>query len=156
MIRRSHGHKGCSFLEIYQNCNIFNDGAFEIFTEKSSKAEEALFVEHGKPLIFGTTQNKGIRLNGLQPEVVELGENYSADDLWIHNEKDIFKAQILTRLFDNPSNEHHLPRPFGVLYAIDRPCYEEQLHEQVQQTLDSKGKGDLDALIAGKETWTVL
>ncbi len=156
MIRRSHAHKGCSFLEIYQNCNIFNDGAFEIFTEKSSKAEEALFVEHGKPLVFGATQQKGIRMNGMKPEVVELGEKYSADDLWVHDETDIIKAQILTRLFDNPANEHHFPRPFGVLYAVNRPTYDDQLHEQVQQTIAQKGNGDLDALIAGKETWTVL
>lgn len=87
LLTRSHQHKGASFLEIYQNCNIFNDGAFEIFTEKSSKADHDLFLEQGKPLVFGANQNKGIRLNGLQPEVVELGENFSAEDCWIHDEK---------------------------------------------------------------------
>ena len=66
--------KGASFLEIYQNCNIFNDGAFEIFTEKKSKPEEALFLEHGQPLVFGATKNKGIKLDGLNPVVVELNE----------------------------------------------------------------------------------
>ena len=156
MLRRSHAHQGSSFLEIYQNCNIFNDGAFEVFTEKSSKPEEALFVEQGKPLIFGATQNKGIRLSGLKPEVVELGSDYSADDLWIHDEKDIYKAQVLSRMFDHPTMENHFPRPFGVLYAIDRPCYEQQLYEQVEQTIAAKGKGDLDSILAGKETWTVL
>jgi 2-oxoglutarate ferredoxin oxidoreductase subunit beta len=127
-----------------------------VFTEKSSKPEEALFVEQGKPLIFGASQNKGIRLSGLKPEVVELGTDYSADDLWIHDEKDIYKAQVLSRMFDHPTMENHFPRPFGVLYAIDRPCYEQQLYEQVEQTLAAKGKGDLDTILAGKETWTVL
>ncbi|MGN6800685.1 MAG: 2-oxoacid:ferredoxin oxidoreductase subunit beta, partial [Ginsengibacter sp.] len=77
MLLRSAKHKGASFLEIYQNCNIFNDGAFEIFTDKKTKAEETLFLVHGEPLVFGETKNKGIRLNGLKPEVVELNGNVS-------------------------------------------------------------------------------
>lgn len=156
MIRRSHAHQGSSFLEIYQNCNIFNDGAFELFTEKSSKAEQALFVEHGMPLLFGASMEKGIRLDGLRPEVVNLSDGYSVDDLWIHDEKDVYKAQTLVRLFDAPSVEPHFPRPFGVFYAIERPCYESLIYEQVEQTIEVKGKGDLDALLAGKETWTVI
>jgi 2-oxoglutarate ferredoxin oxidoreductase subunit beta len=156
MLRRSHAHQGSSFLEIYQNCNIFNDGAFEIFTEKSTKAEQALFVEHGKPLVFGANQDKGIRLNGLRPEVVSLSDGFSLDELWIHDEHDIYKAQSLVRMFDDPSLEGHFPRPFGVFFAKERPCYEDQLKAQVEQTLADKGKGDLDVLLAGKETWTVL
>ncbi|MFT2525993.1 hypothetical protein ACMWQA_26450, partial [Escherichia coli] len=88
-------HKGASFLEIYQNCNIFNDGAFEIFTEKSTKAEEAIFLEQGKPLLFGANQQKGIKLDGLKPVVVNIGSDASAEDCWIHDENDFYKAQIL-------------------------------------------------------------
>lgn len=156
MLKRSEAHKGTALLEIYQNCNIFNDGAFEIFTEKGSKPEETLFVEHGKPLVFGTDKSKGIRLNGLTPEVVTLGETFNESDLWIHDETDLNKAQMLTRLFDQPSKDHHLPRPFGVFYSTIRPCYEDQLHDQLDAALTSKGKGDLNELISGKETWTVL
>ncbi len=156
MIRRSHEHQGCAFVEIYQNCNIFNDGAFEIFTEKTTKQEECLFVEHGKPLVFGAEKNKGIRLNGVTPEVVTLTDGITENDLWIHDEKDIYKAQILTRLFDNANEAHNFPRPFGVLYAIERPTYEVQLHEQVKMAKEAKGEGDLDKLIAGKETWTIV
>lgn len=156
MLKRSHAHQGSSFLEIYQNCNIFNDGAFEVFTEKSSKADTTLYVEHGKPMLFGTNQNKGIRLNGLRPEVVNLNDGFSADDLWIHDETDIYKAQSLARLFENPNVESGFPRPFGVFYAKERPCYEKELARQVEQTKMDKGIGDLDALLAGKETWTVL
>src|ERR1700712_4638857 len=79
MLKRSNAHKGSSFLEIYQNCNIFNDGAFEIFTEKSSKPDEALFLEQGKPLIFGSQRNKGIKLDGFRPVVVEVGADYNSD-----------------------------------------------------------------------------
>jgi 2-oxoglutarate ferredoxin oxidoreductase subunit beta len=110
MLSRSHQHKGASFLEIYQNCNIFNDGAFEIFTEKSSKLDEALFLEHGKPLVFGAGLNKGIKLDGLRPVVVQLNDGIGYDDLWIHDETDFYKAQILTRMFDDPRQGVHLPR----------------------------------------------
>src|SRR5215211_2774292 len=79
MILKAQEHKGASFLEIYQNCNIFNDGAFEIFTDKSSKAEEALFLEQGQPLIFGSQKNKGIKLDGLKPVVVQLTNGISND-----------------------------------------------------------------------------
>ena len=74
MILRAQAHKGSSFLEIYQNCNIFNDGAFEVFTEKKSKPEEALFLENGQPLVFGAARNKGIKLDGFKPVVVDLQE----------------------------------------------------------------------------------
>lgn len=157
MLTRSHEHKGTSFLEIYQNCNIFNDGTFEIFTEKSSKLNEVLFLEHGKPLIYGATQNKGIKLDGMKPVVVELGNGTTADDLWIHDERDIYKAQSLVRMFDNPLNGgEHLPRPFGVFYENDRACYEDVMEMQMQHATATKGEGDLDKLLRGREVWEIL
>ena len=155
MLLRSNAHVGASFLEIYQNCNIFNDGAFEIFTEKGSKPMETLFLEQGKPLLFGANKEKGIKLDGFRPVVVELGEGVSADDCWIHDEKDFYKAQILTRMFDDPRVEGHLPRPFGVFYETERPCYEEQLQIQLDEIIAKKGKGDLNKLLRGNETWTI-
>ncbi|MEZ2441321.1 2-oxoacid:ferredoxin oxidoreductase subunit beta [Chitinophaga sp. RCC_12] len=155
MLKRSHAHKGASFLEIYQNCNIFNDGAFEAFTEKSSKADETIFVEHGKPLVFGATKNKGIRLDGLRPVVVELGSEYTESDLWIHDENDFYKAQLLTRMFDDVRIEGHLPRPFGLFYEAFRPTYEDIMGFQLTEALAKKGPGDLDKLLAGSETWTI-
>jgi 2-oxoglutarate ferredoxin oxidoreductase subunit beta len=156
MLVRSHQHKGSSFLEIYQNCNIFNDGAFEIFTEKGSKPAETLFLEQGKPLVFGTQQDKGIRLEGFKPTIVDLNaEGISKDDLWIHDERDFYKAQILVRMFDDPRIEGHLPRPFGVFYENDRPCYEDMMNLQIEEVIRSKGKGDLDKLLRGHETWTI-
>ena len=155
MLLRSAAHKGSSFLEIYQNCNIFNDGAFEIFTEKSSKPEEALFLEQGKPLVFGATQNKGIKLDGFKPTIVNLEEGASHDDLWIHDENDFYKAQILIRMFDDPSLQGHLPRPFGVFYQTDRACYEDTMAMQMEEAVAKNGLGDLDKLLKGRETWTI-
>jgi 2-oxoglutarate ferredoxin oxidoreductase subunit beta len=155
MLLRTNQHKGASFLEIYQNCNIFNDATFEIFTEKSSKPEETLFLENGKPLVFGANQNKGIRLEGFTPIVVSLENGYSASDLWVHDERDVYKAQILVRMFDDPQLPSHLPRPFGVFYETDRPCYEEVMSLQIEDIVAKKGKGDLDKLLRGNETWTI-
>ncbi len=156
MLLRSQAHRGSSFLEIYQNCNIFNDGAFEIFTEKSSKPEEVLFLEQGKPLVFGTAQNKGIKLDGFKPVIVEIGEGgASLDDLWIHDDRDFYKAQILIRMFDDPKLTGHLPRPFGVFYETERACYEEGMAMQIEDVIAKRGKGDLDKLLRGNETWTI-
>lgn len=153
---RANQHVGSSFVEIYQNCNIFNDGAFEIFTEKSTKANEALFVEQGKPLVFGANSEKGIRLNGFKPEVVNIGQQYGLDDLWIHDESDFYKAQVLVRMFDDPSLQGHLPRPFGVFYQTTRPCYEDIMALQIEDIISTKGKGDLDKLLKGKEVWEIV
>jgi 2-oxoglutarate ferredoxin oxidoreductase subunit beta len=155
MLLRSQAHKGSSFLEIYQNCNIFNDGAFEIFTEKSSKPEEVIFLEQGKPLVFGANSNKGIKLDGFKTVVVELAEGSSTDDLWMHDERDFYKAQILIRMFDDPRIEGHLPRPFGVFYQTDRACYDDVMEMQLQEAIAKSGAGDLDKLLRGRETWTI-
>lgn len=155
MLIRANAHKGSSFLEIYQNCNIFNDGAFEVFTEKGTKAEEALFLEQGKPLVFGANQNKGIKLDGFRPVVVDLEAGASTSDLWVHDENDFYKAQILVRMFDDPHVAGHLPRPFGVFYQVDRPCYEDAMQLQMEDIIARKGKGDLDKLLRGNETWTI-
>jgi len=155
MLLRANAHKGASFLEIYQNCNIFNDGAFEIYTEKGTKAQETLFLEQGKPLVFGANNDKGIKLDGFTPVVVNINENgNSANDLWIHDENDIYKAQILVRIFDNPSKEGHLPRPFGVFYQTNRACYEDIMAKQIEEA-KAKKAGDLDKLLRGNEVWVI-
>lgn len=154
MLLRANAHKGSSFLEIYQNCNIFNDGAFEIFTEKGTKPVETLFLETGKPLLFGNTHEKGIKLDGFKPVVVDLTQGYSADDCWVHDEKDIYKAQILSRIFDDVHVEGHLPRPFGVFYETDRPCYEDVMKAQLEEA-SARKPADLDKLLRGNEVWTI-
>lgn len=153
MLLRANAHKGASFLEIYQNCNIFNDGAFEMFTEKGTKATETLFLEQGKPLTFGVNNEKGVKLDGFTPKVVNLADGYSADDLWVHDEKDIYKAQILVRIFDKPTMEGHLPRPFGVFYETQRACYEDVMDQQIKEA--KAKKADLDKLLRGNEVWVI-
>jgi 2-oxoglutarate ferredoxin oxidoreductase subunit beta len=154
MLHRCHEHQGTSFLEIYQNCNIFNDGAFFAFTEKESKGETCLFLEDGKPLVFGTARDKGIRIEGMQPMVVSINDGrYTEDDLWVHDEKDIFKATLLSHFFDNPKDSGTLPRPFGVMYAAARPTYESMMHAQLAKA--GEGGADLDALISGPTTWEI-
>jgi 2-oxoglutarate ferredoxin oxidoreductase subunit beta len=155
ILKRGNAHKGTSLLEIYQNCNVFNDGAFEVYTEKSSKKEETLFVQQGKPLIFGQQAEKGIRLDGLKPVVVNLADGVSANDLWIHDEQDKTKASILINFFDDARKEGHLPRPFGVLYEEERFCYEDAFIQQITEAIALKGAGDLDKLLKGNNVWTV-
>lgn len=158
VLHEASAHKGTSFVEIYQNCNVFNDGVFEVFTDKATKANTTIFVEDGKPLIFGENESKGIRLDGSTPEVVDLNTGtYSKDDLWIHDKTDALKADLMMRYFDLPSagNTLSIPRPFGVFYQENRACYEDLLHNQIKTGIDRKGDGDIDDLLRGSNTWTV-
>jgi 2-oxoglutarate ferredoxin oxidoreductase subunit beta len=155
MMKRANEHKGTSMVEIYQNCLVFNDGAFGVYTDKKSRPVETIYLEDGEPLVFGSDNDKGIRLDGLKPKVVNLNDGYSKDDLWIHDEKDHTKAYLLSRFFDDPSTENHLPRPFGVFYAVDRPTYDDQVNQQMMLAAEQNGEGDLDALLRGKETWEI-
>jgi len=149
MLIRSNNHKGTSLLEIYQNCNVFNDGAFFGMTDKATKMNQTLFLEHGQPLVFGENKDKGIRLDGFKPIIVSL-EDCSIDDLWIHDEKDRVKAGLLTRFFDAD-----FPRPFGVFYSEDRPTYEDAFVQQIDDAMEQKGQGNLDDLLKGTNTWTI-
>ena len=154
ILKRAHEHKGTSFMEIYQNCNVFNDGAFEVFTEKASKKEETLMLEHGKPLIFGANADKGIKLDGFKPIIVNLAD-VSANDLWIHDERDEMKATLLRRFFDDPKKVGHMPRPFGIFLVQDKMTYEDAMGAQIADTIKARGEGDLDTLLRGRETWTI-
>jgi 2-oxoglutarate ferredoxin oxidoreductase subunit beta len=156
MLLRANEHRGSSFLEIYQNCNIFNDGAFEVFTEKSSKKQETIIIENGKPLVFGHQDEWGIALEGMQPVVINIADGKrTIDDCVVHNEADRYLAHTLVRMFDDVGAENHLPRPFGVFYAASRPTYEAQMQAQIDAIKAQKGAVDLNKLIAGKEAWTI-
>jgi 2-oxoglutarate ferredoxin oxidoreductase subunit beta len=154
VLARADAHRGTSFVEVYQNCNVFNDGAFEVFTEKDSKPAHALFLEHGRPLLFANG-TKGIRLDGMRPRIADIGPGCSPDDCWVHDERDSFKASLLVRLFDDPRSEGAFPRPFGVFYVNDRPTHGAKLRTQVERAKQQKGPGDLDALLRGERTWTI-
>lgn len=155
ILKSANDHKGTSLIEIYQNCNVFNDGAFATFTDKATRANSTVFVEHGEPMVFGENENLGLVLNNATPEVVDLttGE-YSKDDLWVHDKYNRYKSDVLMRCFDSPE-ESGLPRPFGIFYEEDRPCYEDLLHAQIEENVKRKGEGDLDALLSGANTWEI-
>jgi 2-oxoglutarate ferredoxin oxidoreductase subunit beta len=154
IIHRANAHHGTSFIEVYQNCPVFNDGVFFIFSEKETKKEECLWLENGKPLLFGQNNNKGIKLDGFKPVVVELGDGVSADDLWIHDETDKIKASILAQ-FANYTGAEHKPRPFGVFYKEERPCIEEDMAVQIEAAFLKKGKVPLNNILSGTKTWTI-
>src|SRR3984957_10978620 len=140
-LKRASAHKGTAFVEIYQNCKIFNDGVFEYATDKSVKSDNTLFLEHGKPLIFGKDRNKGIRLHGLDPEVVTLGSGINIDDLLIHDERseEPSLAYLLSRMV-----HPRFPECFGVYRCGERPTYEEQLNKQIEDAIRAKGRGKIE------------
>ncbi len=151
MLGRTHGHKGASFLEVYQNCHIFNDGAFKLMTEKETKDNHVLELEDGQPMIFGKEKNKGIRLDGFRPEVVTINGDFSVDDLLVHNETDKNIADILT----NFTYDTEFPTPIGVLYVAKSSTYEDRLEKQIKNAKKKLGEGNLEDLIRGVDIWDV-
>jgi len=153
VLKRAAEHRGTAFIEVYQNCNVFNDGAWKYATDRASKTDNIIELEHGKPLIFGKNRDKGIRLNGLDPEVVELGKGINEDDLLFHDEKapEPSLAYLLSRL----RQEDGFPEPIGVFRAIDKPKYDVQLNEQIEDVRSAAGDGDLNKLFNSGDTWTV-
>jgi 2-oxoglutarate ferredoxin oxidoreductase subunit beta len=149
MLKRAHAHRGASYVEILQNCNIFNDGAFNELSDKQIKADHQLVLEHGKPLIFGKNRDKGIRMNGQRAEVVQLGNGVTASDLIVHDETNLSLAFMLAN-FEAP-----LPAPLGVFYAASRPTYDEAMNQQLDDAKAKQGAGDLRALLNRGDTWTV-
>ena len=154
ILSRANAHKGTSMVEIYQNCNVFNDGAFFGMTDKATKDEQTLFVEHGQPLVFGANKEFGIKLDGFTPVIVNM-DSVSEDELWIHDEKDRGKANVLVRFYQDPSLEGNFPRPFGIFYTEERGCYEDLLVDQLEDAKNKFGEGDLNELLRGKSTWTI-
>ena len=153
MIERLAYHKGSGFLEVYQNCNIFNDGAFKPFTEREVRDVRMIYLEHGKPLLFGKNDEYGIRLQGVTPEVVTIGENgVTVDDIMVHDENkpEPNLSYILGRMH---YPEH--PVPVGVFRATRRATYEEMLEQQIEASIAMKGPGNLEKLIHSGETWEI-
>jgi len=148
ILRRAYQHPGGAFIEILQNCNIFNDGAWESVTDKATKADAVLLLEHGKPMIFGKNRDKGLRLGaGGSLEVVTLGNGTSESDLLVHDERNRPLAYMLAHL-ENPT-------PIGVFHAMARPAYEDAMAKQVEAARQKQGDGDINALFKRGETWVV-
>ncbi|MFA7237425.1 MAG: 2-oxoacid:ferredoxin oxidoreductase subunit beta [Phycisphaeraceae bacterium] len=143
-------HKGTAFVEIYQDCNVFNHKAFEYATDKDSREDNTIWLEHGKPMIFGKNRDKGIRLHGHKPEVVELGKGITEDDLLFHDVHDEAHGFMLSRM-----RYPKFPEPMGVFYQIDDECYEDMVVAQVQAAIKQRGAGDLAALFNEGDTYEI-
>jgi 2-oxoglutarate ferredoxin oxidoreductase subunit beta len=146
-------HKGSTFIEVLQNCNIFNDGAYRDFTERDVRDDRMLALEHGKPMIFGKDRDKGIRLRGLHPEVVTIGEDGVTEaDLLVHDahSEDPYLAYMLSRMW-----YPDFPVPVGVLRDISRATHDQLVVGQIEDAITKQGAGDINKLILAGETWTV-
>jgi len=153
VLKRAAEHEGTAFVEIFQNCIVFNDGAYDAITDKSVRDDARLMLEHGKPLVFGKNRDKGIRLRGLEPEVVTIGENAASEaDLVMHDESaEHGGLAFFLSQFDAPN----FPVPLGVFRAVTKPSYEDmnvQLHADAQVR---KGRGTLAGLFNSGDTWTI-
>ena len=153
MVEAAAKHKGVSFLEVYQNCNIFNDGAFDYFAERSVRPDKVLYLEQGKPMIFGKDRNFGIRMKGAHPEVVTIGENGITEaDVLVHDIhlQDPSVAFMLARM-----EQPDFPQPVGIFRAVERPSYDEMMAEQIETAIAKSGPGSLEKLIYSGDMWTV-
>lgn len=152
VLERAAHHKGTAFVEVYQDCNVFNSGAWEYATDKAIKADHIVYIEHGKPLVFGKDVKRGIRLNGMHPEIVEVGKGITEDDLLFHDEKatEPSLAFLLSRM-----RQPEFPEPLGVFRDIEAPIYDKMVNDQVAAAVSKRGEGDVDALFNSGDTWVV-
>ena len=151
-LKAAAAHKGTAFVEIYQNCNIFNDKAFAPITDKESRDESAVYLEQGKPLLFGKGKSKGIRLNGTELEVIDLTAGFSADDCLVWDETRMNPAIAFMIAQMGPPN---FPTPLGVLRRVDLPSFESGVVGQIERETERKGPGSLDKLLRSGDLWTV-
>jgi 2-oxoglutarate ferredoxin oxidoreductase subunit beta len=153
MLRRAAAHRGASFIEIYQNCNIFNDGAFIALTGKDGKSQNRIYLEHGKPIRFGANDERGVIMNDNgkleMVNVADVGE----DKILKHDEtrQDPSLAFALSRLADGPNG----PTPLGVFRDVQRPAYGDAMEHQLRVAAEQQGPGDLERLLSSGDTWTV-
>ena len=152
VLHRAAVHRGTAFVEVYQNCVVFNPTAWEHTTTQDKRDDNIVFLEEGKPLVFGKDGDRGVRMNGQEPEVVQLGNGVSEKELIVHREgtENTAYAYMLSRM------EHpQMPLPFGILRSVDKPSYNDMLSAQIAAAVDDAGKGELSALYSSVDTWTV-
>lgn len=152
ILTRAAAHKGVAFVEVFQNCNIFNDGAFKNFTEKETRDDRMIYVQHGKPLVFGKNRDKGLRLKGTKLEVVQIGNGVTENDLLVFDEED--PSPVMSYLVSGLEYPE-FPVPVGVFRRIQKPSYEVLMENQVKRSIELYGKGDLEKLFNSGDTWTV-
>lgn len=154
MIKRAGLHKGTAFLEVFQNCNIFNDGAFDLLTDKDTKDDHVIELKHGEPLVFGKNKDKGIKLDGFTPVIVDLTTgHYSVNDLWVHDEFDPSPARAsIIMTFDEREG---FPTPIGIFRQIFKETLDEGIERQIREVKAKKGEGDIKKVIYSGNLWEV-
>jgi 2-oxoglutarate ferredoxin oxidoreductase subunit beta len=152
MLKRAHAHKGASFVEIIQNCIVYNDGAFDSWTARDVADDMQVVLEHGKPLIFGKNKDKGLRLvpGKLEIEVVTIGNGVAATDILVHDEKNRALASLLAAL-EGPQ----FPTAIGVFYCNPAEPYDVAVHKQLAEVREKTPPTDLNAMLRRGRTWTV-
>ncbi len=150
VLKRAASFTGTSFIEIYQNCNIFNDGAFAHLTERAMKAETQLHLEHGAPLVFGADKDKGIVFEGFHPKVVNVSE-VGIEALHVHDEQGPISYHAALADMKGPD----FPTPLGIIRAIERPTYDAAINNQVEHVISQQGGGTLEDLLNSGETWEI-
>lgn len=153
ILKRAAAHEGSAYIEILQNCNIFNDGAWDTLTERDARSEHIVHLEHGKPLVFGKNRDKGIRLNGLNLEVVQLGNGITEKDMLVHDEHN--PNQAYSFLLAHMEQTEGFPTPIGVFRSVEAPRYEDLVNSQIRDVQAKRGKGDLEKLLRAGDTWEV-
>jgi len=151
-LKRAAAHQGTAFVEVLQTCVVFNDGAHAALSDRATRDDRRLMLEHGKPLRFGKDGGKGIRMRGFAPEVVTLGEGgVTADDLVVHDES----APNGGLAFFLSQFEGELPVPLGVFRAVEQPVYEDLNGALAAAARMNKGQGTLEKLFNSGDTWTI-
>ena len=150
-VKLANEHKGASFTDVYQNCNIFNDGAFSELTDRETKHDTLLKLNHGEPMVFGQGDSKILKLEGSKFKVLELEKGYSLDDATIHNYSDKNLAFLLSEM----TMDSALPTPIGVLYKEEKPTYEDMMVNQIDLAKKKGGDIDIQKIISGNNTWQV-
>jgi len=150
-ISLANEHKGASFVDIYQNCNIFNDGAHSNYTDRELKNDTQLKLKHNEPMVFGTGDSKILKLEGSKFEILELDKGFSIDDAVVHDYTDKNLSFLLSEMTMNKN----LPTPFGVLYKEDKATYDDMMNEQIELAKDKSKNTNLQKIISGSNTWEV-
>jgi 2-oxoglutarate ferredoxin oxidoreductase subunit beta len=151
-LKRAAAHKGSAFVEIYQNCKVFNDGVFDYASDKAAKGDYIVYLEHGRPLVFGNDQSRGIRLKGLEAELVTLGNGVKPDELLVHDE--LAEKPTLAYLLSLMTHPHY-PEAVGVFRSVRRPTHDEVADRQLATALARRGRGTLDELFTADDVWEV-
>ncbi len=152
ILKHAHEHKGTAFIEIYQNCNIFNDKAFEFMSAKEVRADQTVEVIDGQPLVFGKEKDRGIRLNGTKLEVIRFADGHGPEDCLVWDEADPNPALSFMMAQMGPPN---FPTPIGVLRKVALPTYDYGLVHQLEEQIEKRGAGKLEELIYSGELWSV-